>query len=50
MMAGVYIEPSLMDGERVWVVKALDTNRVITSGKTVQEAVKRLEDIYDEDL
>ena len=43
-MTGFRAEPSTVNGEKIWLVIDLDTQKVVAQGETVSEAVNNLEE------
>lgn len=45
-MSGIQVEPSVIDGQKVWQVISLDDRRIVARGSSASEAVKNMEDEF----
>ena len=48
-MSGIRVERSVKDGKTIWTVINLDTNKVVATGATINEAVNQIEVVEEND-
>lgn len=43
-MSGIYASPAVEHGKTVWYIKSTESHEVLAKGKTISDAIRRLEE------